>query len=73
MEYYYKIIKSWWEIFPDGKKHRLSCEIRFNRIMPFLRYETYEKAHKVAIIFRRIDSHYRYDLGDRIYVRRCHK
>lgn len=64
MEYYYIVIKSWWEKFPDQK-------IRVRRRISFFRYVTYEGAREVAIELRKKDPHYRYDLGDRIYVRRC--
>ena len=63
MKFYYIIIKSWWEVFPDRK-------IRVKRRVSIFRYETYEEARKVAIELRKKDRWYRYDLGDRIYVRR---
>lgn len=66
MKTYYEIIKSCWEVFPDEK-------IRIKRRISYLHYKTYEDAHKAAIKIRKNDPYYRYDLGDRIYVRRCRK
>ena len=63
MKFYYEIIKSWWEVFPDGK-------IRVKRRISYFRYETYEDAYKAAIKIRKKDPHYRYELGDRIYVKK---
>lgn len=63
MKHYYEIVKSWLEVAPIGK-------IRYRRIISAFKYETYEDAHKVAVEIRKKDPYYRYDLGDRIYVRR---
>ena len=63
MKYYYVIIKSWWEKFPDTK-------IRVKRRISLFRYGTYKEAREAAIKIRKKDPYYRYDLGDRIYVRR---
>ena len=65
-KFYYELIKSWWECFPDYRS-------RFKLKISPIKYETYKDAHKEAIKFRKTDSTYRYDLGDRIYVRRCNK
>lgn len=65
MKFYYEIIKSCWEIFPNEK-------IRIKRRVSIFRYDTYKDAHKAAIKIRQKDPYYRYDLGDRIYVRRCY-
>lgn len=78
---YYEIIKSWWEVFPDKlieTNDELGTDVRYekNRVkrrISFFRYETYEEAHEAAIKIRKKDPYYRYDLGDRIYVRKCCK
>lgn len=66
MKIYYEIIKSYWEVFPNEK-------IRVKRRISYFHYITYRDAYKEVIKIRKNDPYYRYDLGDRIYVRRCRK
>lgn len=66
MKSYYEIIKSYWEVFPNEK-------IRVKRRISYFHYRGYDDAHKAAVKIRKINPSYRYDLGDRIYVRRCRK
>jgi len=66
MRIYYEIIKSYWEVFPDKK-------IRIKRRISYFHYITYRDAYNEAVKIRKNDPYYRYDLGDRIYVRRCRK
>lgn len=65
MKFYYVIIKSWWEVLPNIK-------YRVKRKVSYFRYKTYKDAHKIAIRLRERDINYRYDLGDRIYVKKCY-
>lgn len=75
MESYYVIIKSWWEIFPSEKYGYVipKEKIRVKRRISYFSYPSYKIAHKVAIEIRKNDPHYRYDLGDRIYVKLCER
>lgn len=66
IKFYYEIIQSWWEVFM-GEKRRIKLRISL------FRYETYKDAHEAVIKIRKNDPHYRYDLGDRIYVKKCYK
>ena len=64
MKFYYEIIKSEWEIFPNEK-------VRIKRRISAFHYKSKKEAMKIAAELRKKDPTYRYDLGDRIYVRRC--
>lgn len=61
---HYEIVKSEWEIFSKNKR------IRVKRIISWFKYTSRKEAQKVAVELRKKDPHYKYDLGDRIYVRR---
>ena len=64
MKFYYEIIKSEWEIFPNEK-------VRIKRKISAFHYESKKVVMKIAAKLRKKDPFYRHDLGDRIYVRRC--